>query len=59
MNHGLMIERKGFMSSYYNHYLSVRVQGPGTVWIQSGAMGKTQEHQSISGVGPNAYIRDL
>ncbi len=58
MNHGLMIERKGFYSSY-NHYLSVRVEGPGTVWIQSGSMGKTQEHSSISGVGPRAYIRDI
>jgi uncharacterized protein (AIM24 family) len=58
MQTSLMIERKP-LSGYYNHYLSVRVEGPGTVWIQSGAMGKTQEHNSISGTCANTYIRDV
>jgi uncharacterized protein (AIM24 family) len=51
---GLMVERKRW-SLGDNHYLSARVQGPLTVWIQSGAMGKTQEHKFIRRYGPDTY----
>jgi uncharacterized protein (AIM24 family) len=59
VQNNLLIERKLSFSSRYHHYLSVRVQGPGTLWIQSGAMGKTQESNAVSGVGPGTYIRDV
>ncbi len=51
---GLMLERKRW-SLGDNHYMSARLQGPMTVWIQSGAMGKTQEHKWIRRYGPDTY----
>jgi uncharacterized protein (AIM24 family) len=54
---GLMVERKGWhgIPSGWNHYISARLQGPMTVWIQSGAMGKTQEHKRIHRYGPQSF----
>ena len=55
---GLLIERKPW-SAGNNHYLSARIQGPVTVWIQSGAMGKTQESQNIHRHGPETSIQNI
>lgn len=55
---GLLIERKPW-SIGRNHYLSARMQGPLTIWIQSGTMGKTQEHQHIHRYGPESYVIDI
>ncbi len=57
MQHGLLIERR--QAGYYHHYLAVRVMGPGTVWIQSGSMGRTEENSGITGLGPGVYMRDI
>jgi uncharacterized protein (AIM24 family) len=58
---GLMVERRGFAAfrSGYTHYLAARLQGPGTVWIQSGAIGKTQEHEAIHRYCSNTVLRDI
>lgn len=58
LQQGLMIERKRVVGTY-NHYLAVRVQGPGTVWIQSGAMGKTQENETIHRFSQGTVLRDI
>jgi uncharacterized protein (AIM24 family) len=40
----------GWFSNRYSgqHYLSVRLTGPGRVWIQSGTHGRTEEWRSIT-----------
>jgi uncharacterized protein (AIM24 family) len=53
---GLMLERKSW-SLGNNHYLSARIQGPVTLWIQSGTTGKTQEHKHIRRYGPDTTSR--
>lgn len=58
MRPGLMIERRGLMGAFH-HYLALRVAGPGTVWIQSGAMGPTQEHKAIHNFSPGTVLRDI
>ncbi len=47
------------MGSYnYKHYLSMRIHGPGRVWIQSGTHGHTEEWRPIDRY-LNAVIRDI
>jgi uncharacterized protein (AIM24 family) len=55
---GLMIERKPW-TGLHHHYISLRVEGPGTVWIQSGSMGHSQENHTISRVSQSSVMRDI